>query len=58
MRPEHVSLLLIGALAIWYVQTRAAAEEQITICPHCGDLVAHAGAWLCRCPSCRAWLIG
>lgn len=58
MRPEQLSLLLIAALVIWYVQTRATAEQQITICPHCGDLVAHPAGWVRRCPSCRTLLIG
>lgn len=57
MTPPMTSLLLLAALVIWYIQTRAASLPRVDRCPHCADLVQHVPGWLIRCPACRRFFI-
>lgn len=53
MSPSLYTLLLLGALAAWYLHYARTAKPVVSCCPHCGDFVQHAPGLPTRCPSCK-----
>lgn len=52
-----MSLLLISALIVAYVQYVQTEEPVLRICEHCGDAVYGLPGWPMRCPSCRQFIL-